>query len=62
MVLNMGPLDWGFGVLLVDSNKQILFGGSSAVYGIFFLDQGCLSFNQYNLQDGMLQLNSNPTL
>ena len=58
----MGPLDWGLGVLPVDSNKQILFGGSSAVYGTLFLGQGCWSFNQYNLQDRMLQLNSNPTL
>ena len=62
MVLNMGPLDWGLGVLPVDSNKQILFGGSSAVYGTLFLGQGCWSFNQHNLQDRMLQLNSNPTL
>ena len=58
----MEPLDWGLDVLPVDSNKQILFRGSSAVYGIFFRDQGCWSFNQYNLQDGMLQLNSIPAL
>ena len=61
---DMGPLDWGLRVLLVDSNKQILFGGFQFCiwYIILFLGQGCWSFNQYNLQDGMLQLNSNPTL
>ena len=62
MVLNIGPLDWGLVVLPVDSNKQILFEGSNAEYGILFLDQGFWSFNHYNLQDGMLQLNSNLTL
>ena len=62
VVLKTGTPGLGFMVLLVDSKQQISFWGSNAVYGILLLGQGCCSFNQYNLQDGMLQLNSNPTL
>ena len=43
-----------FGVFHVDSKQQILFWGSSAVYGILILGQGCCRFNQYNLQNRML--------
>ena len=39
-----------------------LSAGSIAVNSILLLTQGCRRFNQYNLQDRMLQLNSNPTL
>ena len=55
---------WGslFGPLSVDSKQRISFGCSSVVYGILLLSQGCCSFNEYNLQDRMLWLNSNPTL
>ena len=54
-------LKWGFlfGALLMDSIQWISFGGFSAVSGILLLSQ-CCSFNRYNLQDSMLQLNSNP--
>ena len=54
---------WGsfFGALSLDSKQWISFGGSSVVYGILLLSQGCYSFNQYNLHDRMLRLNSNPT-
>ena len=55
---------WGslFGALSVDSKQQISFGVSSVVYGILLLSHGCCSFNQYDLQDRILRLNSNPTL
>ena len=51
-----------FGALSVDSKQRISFGGSSVVYGILLLSQGCSSFNQYNLHDWVLWLNSSPTL
>ena len=55
---------WGslFGALSVDSKQQMLFGGSSVVYGVLLLSQGYCNFNQFNLQDRMLQMNYNPTL
>ena len=55
---------WGssFGVLSVDSKQLISLGSSSVIYGILLLSQGCCRFNQYNLQDKILQLNSDPTL
>ena len=55
---------WGslFGALSVDSKQRISFGGSSVVYVILLDSQGYWSFNQCNLQDRMLRLNSNPTL
>ena len=57
-------LKWGslFGAFPVDSKQQISFGGSGAVYGLLLFCQGCCSFSQYNLQDRMLRLISNPTL
>ena len=57
-------LKWGFlfGALPVDSKQGISLGGSFAVYGILLHGQGCCSFNQYNLQDRMLWLTSNPIL
>ena len=51
-----------FGALSADSNQRISFEGSSVAYGILLRSHGCCSFNQYNLKDRMLQLNSNLTL
>ena len=49
-----------FEALSVDSTQRISFGGSSVVYGILLLSQG-FGFNQYDLHNRMLRLNSNPT-
>ena len=61
------PHDEGLAFLkdFLDSrvDKQgISLGGSYAVYDILLHGQGCCSFNQYNLQDRMLWLTSNPIL
>ena len=51
-----------FGAFPADSKQRISFGGSGAVCGILLFGQACYSFNQYNLQDGMLPLISKPIL
>ena len=55
---------WGalFGTLSVNSKQRTSLEGFSFVYSILLLSQGCCKVNQYNLQDTLLQLNSNSTL
>ena len=46
----------------VDSKQQTSFGISSTVYDILLVGQRCWNFYQYNLQNRLLQLSSNPAL
>ena len=63
-ILSFKSFKWGslLGALSVCSKQRILFGVSSAVYGILLHSQVCCSFTQYNLEDRMLRLGSNPIL